>query len=250
MHEDQVPNLHESIGLTRRLKREQATKHIPIVILTGARDPADVSAGIEAGAFYYLTKPSSAELIASVIGSAMEEVRRQKKLRADLRGHQSAFRNMEVVRFRLTGPAEVDSVVSMLASMQDAPDRTIQGIYELLQNAIEHGVLRFGLEAKSRLLAEGRWPEAVAERARDPAYAGGWALATAMRRDDGVYLNVKDNGPGFNWRPYLATDPSRSGAACGRGIARAANFAFDKLYYDKSGNQAVAFVASAPRVQW
>lgn len=247
---DRMMPVLDGLALTRRLKREAATKHIPIVVLTGASDPADVSAGIEAGAFYYLTKPSSEDLVASVLASAMQEVGRQNKLRADLRGHQTAFRNMEVVRFRLDRPEDVDPVVSMLASMQDAPDRTIQGIYELVQNAIEHGVLRFGFETKAALLAEGRWNEALAERARDPAYAGGWVEATQIRRPDGIYLNVKDSGPGFNWRPYLRTDPSRSGALCGRGIARAANFAFDRLYYDQNGNQAVAFTASTPRVKW
>ncbi|GAB5375986.1 MAG: hypothetical protein AcusKO_24480 [Acuticoccus sp.] len=247
---DRMMPVLDGLGLTRRLKRERATKHIPVVVLTGAKDPADVSSGIEAGAFYYLTKPSTGELIASVLGAAMQEVARHKKVREDLDSHQTAFRNMEVVRFRLRRPDEVDSVVSMLASMHDAPDRIIQGIYELVQNAVEHGVLRFGLEDKGRLLDEGRWEAALAERIADPAYAEGWAEATAIRREDGIYINIKDNGPGFNWRPYLKTDPSRAGALCGRGIARAANFAFDKLHYDETGNQAVAFIARSPRVKW
>ena len=101
---------------------------------------------------------------------------------------------MEVVRFRLRRPDEVESVVSMLASMHDAPDRIIQGIYELVQNAVEHGVLRFGLEAKGRLLEEGRWEAALAERVADPAYGEGCAEATAIRREDGIYINIKDNG--------------------------------------------------------
>lgn len=247
---DRMMPVLDGLGLTRRLKREAATKHIPIILLTGAKDPEDVTAGIAAGAFYYLTKPPSEQLVATVLASALQEVMRFRKVRADLMGHQSAFRNMEVVRFRLSRPDEVDGVVSMLASMQEAPDKTIQGIYELVQNGIEHGVYRFGLEAKSALTREGRFEEALADRVRDPAYAGGFVEATAMRRDDGIHINVKDNGPGFNWRPFLKTDPSRSGAACGRGIARAANFAFDKLFYDEKGNQAAAFVGTSPKVRW
>ncbi|MCF1505934.1 response regulator [Afifella sp. H1R] len=247
---DRMMPILDGLGFIRRLKRERETKDIPAILLTGASEVEDVSLGIEAGAFYYLTKPTTQKLVASVLHSAFQEVHRQRKLRNDLMGHQAAFKTMQAVKFRLRLPEEVEPVVSMLASMQDAPDRTIQGIFELVQNAVEHGVLRFGFEAKAALLKEGRWEETLAERAHEPLYQNGWVEATAMRRDDGVYVSVKDNGPGFNWRSFLTTDPSRSAAPCGRGISRAANFAFDRLTYDKSGNQAVAFTANKPRVKW
>ncbi|WP_245413582.1 response regulator [Mangrovicella endophytica] len=247
---DRMMPILDGLGLTRRLKRERETKHIPVIILTGASEPDDVSAGIEAGAFYYLTKPPAEKLVASVLSSALQEVSRQSKLRADLKGHQSAFKTMQVMKFRLRMPEEVEPAVSMLASMQDDPDRTIQGIYELVQNGVEHGVLRFGFDEKSRLLKEGLWQQALAERSRDPRFANSWVEATAMRRDDGIYVSVKDDGPGFDWRSFLTTDPSRSAAACGRGISRAANFSFDRLTFDQTGNQVVGFVASQPRVKW
>lgn len=247
---DRMMPVMDGLGLTRRLKREASTKDIPIIILTGAKDPEDVSAGLEAGAFYYVTKPPAEALVASVMASALKEIGRQRKVRSDLSGHQSAFRNMEVVRFRLSKPDEVEGVVSMIASMQEASDKAIQGIYELIQNGIEHGVLRFGLAAKSKHLADGTWERALAERARDPAYANGFVEATGMRREDGLYISVQDNGPGFNWRPFLSTDPSRSNANCGRGIARAANFAFDRLSYDATGNKAVAILLNTPKIVW
>ncbi|MCW4116275.1 response regulator [Aurantimonas sp. MSK8Z-1] len=247
---DRMMPLLDGLGLTRRLKRERATRDIPVILLTGASETDDVSAGIEAGAFYYITKPPQAKLVASVLASALQEVARQRKLRADLREHQAAFRNMQVLKFNLRLPEEVEPVVSMLASMQEAPDRTIQGIYELIQNAVEHGVLRFGFEQKSKLLAQGAWQDSLAERARDPRFAHGQVEATAIRRDDGVHLSVKDNGPGFNWRSFLRSDPSRATAACGRGVARAANVAFDRLTFNEPGNQVVGFVSSAPKVRW
>ncbi|GGE11772.1 hypothetical protein GCM10011390_33600 [Aureimonas endophytica] len=240
----------DGLGLTRRLKRERDTRHLPVIILTGASETEDVSAGIEAGAFYYLTKPPAERLLASVLGAAMQEVARQGALAAALKSHHAAFPLLQVMRFTLRQPAEVEPVASMLASMHDEPSRTIHGIFELVQNAVEHGVLRFGFEAKARLLREGRWAEALARRAADPAYAGGSVEATAMRREDGIYVSVKDDGPGFNWKAFLASDPTRSGAACGRGISRAANFSFDKLSFDQTGNQAVGFVARQSRVAW
>ncbi|MFC4170301.1 response regulator [Teichococcus aestuarii] len=247
---DRTMPVMDGLGLTRRLKREPQTRHMPVIILTGAADSEDVSAGIEAGAFYYLTKPPVEKVVASVVNSAIREVARQRKLRADLAGHQEAFRFMQAVKFRLRRPEEVEPVVSMLASMQDTPDRAIQGIYELVQNAVEHGVLRFGFQEKARLMMQGQWQQALAERSQEARFAESWVEAAAIRRQDGIYISVADNGPGFDWRPYLTADPSRAAASCGRGISRAANFAFDRLSFDKTGNKAIGFIAQERDVKW
>ena len=240
----------DGITLTRRLKRETSTKHIPVVMLTASSEVADVSAGLEAGAFYYLTKPPVEQLLASVLSSAVADVTRQRQLQADLEIHQSAFANLAVAKFRLRLPHEVEPVVSMLASMQDNPGRTIQGIFELVQNAVEHGVLRFGFEAKAKLLRDGIWQDALRERAADPRYASGLVEVTGTRKDDGVYVSVKDNGPGFDWKHFMHTDRGRATAPCGRGISRAATGVFDKLIFDQTGNQVVGFVANSPPIRW
>ena len=247
---DRLMPVMDGLALTRRLKREESTRHIPIVILTGNAAAEDVSAGIEAGAFYYLTKSSSEQLIAAVVGSAMKETARQRRLRDQLGGHQSAFANMQMARFTLRRPEEVEPVASMLASMFERPERAIQGIFELLQNGVEHGVLRFGLERKTALMREGRWADAVLERAGDPAFGVGMVEATAMRKEQGLLINVKDDGPGFNWRPFIVSDPSRASAICGRGISRAANFVFDRLSYNEAGNQVVALLSEERKVKW
>ncbi len=240
----------DGVGLTRSLKRADATRNIPVVMLTGANSDDDMSAGIAAGVFYYLTKPPVRGLVTSVMNSALQEVERNERVRNELGSHQSAFRNMEIARFRLRLPDEVDGVVSLMASLHHEPDAAIQGIYELVQNAVEHGVLRFGLKEKTRLLAEGGWDEALKARAHDPRYAKGVVEATAMRRKGGTLFVVKDNGPGFTWKPFLASDPARAAARCGRGIARAANYSFDRLVYNESGNQVAGFLAGEARVVW
>lgn len=43
--------------LTRRLRAEEATKHVPVILLTARTQEADVSQGFEAGADDYLKKP-------------------------------------------------------------------------------------------------------------------------------------------------------------------------------------------------
>ena len=51
-----MPHL-DGIEVLRRLKSDPATSDIPVVMLTAKTSDADVWAGWEAGADYYLTKP-------------------------------------------------------------------------------------------------------------------------------------------------------------------------------------------------
>lgn len=246
---DRMMPVMDGLALTRRLKRDPETSDIPIVMLTGATEASDVAAGLEAGAFYYLVKPAAEQLVTSVLQSAMQEVRRKRKVSDKIGAHQSAFGNVRILRMALAAPQDIEPVCSLLSSVHPTPDKVVQGIYELVQNAVEHGLLRFGLQEKQRLLAMGSWREALAERSSDPAYRGE-IEATIIRKEDALILTVKDPGPGFNWRQHLTVDPARSSALCGRGIARANSLIFDKLVYNDVGNEATALMRLQKPVKW
>jgi len=246
---DRMMPVMDGFALTRRLKRDPATRGIPVILLTGSKVAEDIAAGLDAGAFYYLTKPPSLELMQSVIESARKEVDRQRNVASKLSLHQSAFVNVTVLRTVLHRPDEVEGVCSLLASLHVEPETIIQGVYELVQNAVEHGVLRFGLQDKATLLAAGRWPQELAGRSKDPAYQG-QVEATMVRRDEHLVLTVKDTGPGFDWRRFLAADPSRAGTLNGRGIARANNYTFGKLVYNEAGNEVVGVIQGKKSIEW
>lgn len=247
---DRMMPVMDGLALTKRLKSEAETADIPVVLLTGATEAADITAGIEAGAFYYITKPAQSELISSVLGSAMREVNRRQTVKTRLSSHQSAFSNIEILRAKLRTPQEVEPVAGLLASLHDQPEKIIQGVYELLQNAVEHGVLRFGFNEKARLLAEGLWETALRERASSPNYAGGHVQATMLRKENGLILTIKDTGTGFNWRSYLSADPARAVGQSGRGIVRAKTFIFDKLVYNDAGNEVSAVSLTEKSFKW
>jgi signal transduction histidine kinase len=61
-----MPEL-DGIGLTRALKADAATRHIPIVMLTARGDTGDRIAGIEGGVSAYLTKPFSSKELMTVV---------------------------------------------------------------------------------------------------------------------------------------------------------------------------------------
>lgn len=247
---DRMMPVMDGVALTRRLKRDPDTADIPIVLLTGATAQEDIESGLAAGAFYYLTKPIQNGLVASVLESATREVLRRRVAANRLLAHHSAFANIQTLRMTLSRPDEVEPVCSLLASLHTAPDRIVQGIYELVQNAVEHGLLRFGYQEKAHLLASGQWNAALEARGNDPAYAKGAVEATITRRPEGLLLAVQDPGPGFDWRSFLDVDPSRSAALNGRGIARARNHVFHQLAYNAAGNEVRALYAPERAVKW
>jgi two-component system cell cycle response regulator DivK len=51
-----MPRL-DGIGATQRLKRDQRTRHIPVIVLTGYPDRAIQDGALDAGAAAFLTKP-------------------------------------------------------------------------------------------------------------------------------------------------------------------------------------------------
>ncbi|MCR5395648.1 MAG: response regulator [Bacteroidales bacterium] len=70
-----MPRLN-GIEMTRRLKEDIRTSHIPIVLLTAKNTEEDKTEGYNCGADSYLTKPFSAGLLSSRIGNLLTARRR------------------------------------------------------------------------------------------------------------------------------------------------------------------------------
>ena len=57
----------DGFSLCRALQADPETKKIPIIILTGSNQTVDVVAGIQAGAYEYLTKPIDGRILVEKI---------------------------------------------------------------------------------------------------------------------------------------------------------------------------------------
>ncbi|MGR3755645.1 MAG: response regulator [Tranquillimonas sp.] len=240
---DRIMPVMDGVALIRRLRRETATASLPTILLTGDEDTGDA---VAAGAFYHLVKPVPQDMLRRVLAAAGQEIGRRRRQQEALRRHQSAFADLQQVRFTLNRLDQVDAVASFLGSLSPRPERSVVGLTELLRNGIEHGLMRLGLAAKQRHLAEGTLETELARRADAVT---GEVEATGLRRNGTIVYVIRDSGPGFRWQPFINSDPSRSQAASGRGIARAA-VTFDRLSYDAPGKAAVAVVSSHDRHIW
>ena len=61
--------------ICRRLKRDDATSDIPIIMLTARGEESDIVAGLELGADDYVTKPFSPKVLTARVGAVMRRAR-------------------------------------------------------------------------------------------------------------------------------------------------------------------------------
>lgn len=155
-----------------------------------------------------------------------------------LNGGRFIFRTLEEAR----------ALASIVAGVFPDPKRVEVGISELLLNAVEHGNLEISYEDKSRLLASGNLEHEVARRIAIPPYAERYAVAEIRRTSEEIQLLIRDQGPGFDWRPFLEFSQDRACDAHGRGIATARLMCFSRLEYRGNGNEVLAAVRLAGQV--
>lgn len=118
----------------------------------------------------------------------------------------------------------------------------ITGISELMINAVEHGNLGISYEEKSVLISENQWQQEIERRQADPRWAEKIATVVFERRERTYYLQISDQGEGFDWSQFMEVEPSRAMHNHGRGIAMANMLSFDKLVYNDKGNQVTCSV--------
>jgi anti-sigma regulatory factor (Ser/Thr protein kinase) len=228
--------------VTRKILSDSKLKHIPIVMQTAADQPEQISEGIKAGVFYYLTKPVERSTLLSVVSSAVKEVRQRRVLRAEMLRHRLSFGLIQVLKGSCRTLEEAESLASFLANCFPDSDRALTGISELLINGVEHGNLGISYDDKTRLMDENIWRQEVDRRLTLPEYADKQLTVIFEKKGDTYYLQVTDQGEGFNWKSFLEFDPSRASHNHGRGIAMANMIAFDRLVYNEKGNQVTAIM--------
>lgn len=238
------------LEVVAKMKSHSLMTHIPIIMLTGSGQPEQIQQGIDAGVFYYLVKPVTDTLLQSVASSAVQERRKKQALITELVRHDTALAAMRSCQLSVRTLQEAEDSACFLASCFPQPDRVVDGLLELLVNAVEHGNLGIRYEDKTVLLAENRWYDEIAQRLTMEENAGKFVDIIYQKKNDGWFVQITDQGQGFDWRRYWQVDPARATASHGRGIARARLMAFDRLAYNEAGNQVTVMVKAGGKEQF
>ena len=239
---DRMMPVMDGMEVTRKIQADNRLRFIPIIMLTAADKPEEISEGIKAGVFYYLTKPIERKTLLSIISSAVKEVKHRKALQTEMRRHRMSFGLIQVLKGSYRTLDEAESMSSFLANCFPDPERALTGVSELLINAVEHGNMGINYDDKTELMDRNDWRQEVERRLEAPEYRDRQVTVIFERKNDTYYLQITDQGEGFNWKGYMKFDPSRATHNHGRGIAMANMIAFDRLLYNEQGNQVTAIM--------
>lgn len=243
-----MPGL-DGLSLIQLMKQNQNLALMPVVMVTGASQPAEVREGLNAGVFYYLTKPVEGTVVGAVVNSAVTEGRRRRNLTSQLRQH-SGLSLLQQGLFHCRTVAEAEELAPQLAKLFPQPSRSLTGIAALLLNAVEHGLLGIGFQKKAELLAADTWRAELDRREALPENQSKVVKITIEKKADRTRLTIADPGPGFDWRSFIYFSPERATARHGRGIAQARASGFEKLAYNPAGNIVQAESGIRPDIQW
>ena len=245
-----MPKL-DGLEVLKKIKAHLRLRTLPVIMQTSADATHEVLEGIEAGAYYYLTKPYQKKVLLGIVKAAIKDYETQLTLQEEVRINARTWSFLESGIFRFRTLTEARELAPLLANGCPDPERAVFGLGELLVNAVEHGNLMISYQEKSRLEEQDQLDDEIDRRLTLPEHANKYVEVMFVRREGGVEITVTDQGDGFDWRSFLSLDEQRAFDSHGRGIAMARIMSFDKLEYRGNGNQVVCtiFHSSQPSAE-
>jgi CheY-like chemotaxis protein len=235
-----MPGL-DGLDFLKRMKRETRFAGIPVIMQTAASSPDQVRQGLEAGAYYYLTKPYEPEALITIVRASLEDQRGRNQLLERVSNQEDAQRLLTEVEYRFVTLDDVAALVPVLAAICPVSEAAAPGLADLMVNAVEHGNLGLTYKEKAQLRWDGDWEGEIHRRLALPEYQGRSATVRAKRLpDSAVEFTITDQGEGFDWEKFLQFDPDRAFDPNGRGIAMAKMMSFAAIEYRGRGNVVVA----------
>ena len=86
---DRMMPVMNGMELIGKLKADDRYKNIPVIMQTGAAATEQVKEGIDAGVYYYLTKPYDEELLLAIVASAIEDTKNAYTIKKELKNLQT-----------------------------------------------------------------------------------------------------------------------------------------------------------------
>lgn len=224
------------------LKADDRFKWIPVVMQTSAASPSEICEGMEAGVFFYLTKPFDQQALLRIVSLAVEEGLKWRSLSRNLEVQVKTIGLLQQGRFRVQTLDQAYALALLVAQACPNSEKVAFGLNELLLNGVEHGNLQIGYDEKTQLQADNTWEAEIIRRQNLPENANKFVEVVFERLIHEIHVTIIDQGQGFNWGEYEEIKAARILASHGRGIAMAKAMSFDHLEYLGTGNRVFCVV--------
>jgi DNA-binding response OmpR family regulator len=234
-----MPRL-DGLSLLKRVKADARWRATPVIMQTAASSKEAVAEGIEAGAYYYLTKPYEPKALQKLVETVVSELNERLRFKEDSLEVEHTLANFKRGELHFRTLAEARSIVSVVSRLCAENNTIAMGLLELLTNAVEHGNLGITYREKSELRSQGNWESEIERRLGLEPWCSRTAKLIFERRDTLIEFKIIDEGAGFEWQKYLSFDPDRAFDLHGRGIAMAGMVSFVSIEYQGNGNTVVA----------
>jgi len=234
----------DGMEVLSRIKSDAVLTKLPVIMQTAEEGRESMLEGLQAGSYYYLTKPYDRQTLLAIIRTAVKDYQRYCELQSNVKQTAHTLKMMDKGKFTFQTLEEARNLAALLANACSDADHVVLGLTELMVNAIEHGNLGISYEEKTRLNALGEWESVIERRLKMPENASRQAIVEFERKENRVRFIILDEGAGFKWENYLDLSPDRAFDSHGRGIAMARSISFDQIEFRGNGNEVYVTVVN------
>ncbi|MGD0104288.1 MAG: response regulator [Rhodopila sp.] len=236
----------DGISFIKAYRTLEQSVPVPVIMQTAAGMSSQIAEGIAAGAYYYLTKPYSQEVVRAILTRALSDHAFFQELKNSSERISAASKRIETVELAFRSLPDVNDISFFLASLYPDPQAALLGIREIMLNAVEHGNLAISYEEKTSLVRLGNWNGEVERRLNLPENIAKVASARLERGRTELVLTIEDQGQGFDPTRFMELDLRRACDPHGRGIAMARLVSFSDVSYAGLGNRVVCRAGLTP----
>ncbi len=231
-----MPNM-DGMQFLEKVKSDSRFKDIPVIMQTAASASNQVTEGIKAGVYYYLSKPYTKDVFLSIIRAANDDAKRKQELRNQLKEYGHAMSMIQNGNFQFKTVEDAKALAILLGSSVPDPEMIIVGLTELMVNGVEHGNLGITYDEKKALKLDGAWEKEILNRQALSANQNKYCTALVSRSGTEFKIRITDQGAGFDWKKFQTIDMSRLADPNGRGIAMTMSSGFASITYNAIGNE-------------
>ncbi len=205
---------------------------------------------IDEDSYLLLTWPMKIEDALTQIRHCIYQYNQHKLITNKLNNHNLALKTINSAKFLIQTMQEVEYLSRHISLMYPNPQMVRAGIKQLLQNAVEHGLLSLGFHKKNELILNKSYQEEVIKLQNLPENGDKYVEVVFQKKQKEYYLRISDPGDGFNWREYIKFDSRRALAMNGSSIAIICASVFERVIYNKKGNQVTALMSENVDDAW